>query len=112
MMVILAFNSHLKEFKLCSIILLTDKSGTIYDEMYYKIKSLVTWIPEFITVDFEIANIIAIEKHFPTVRIVPCFFHFSDNVASSKFFWPREERYCKEDEGFNFKFKDIQVYSL
>ena len=61
--------------------LLTSKTRATYFELFAKIRRAMsdlnlTFDPDIIVTDFEIAVIEATKQHFPRARHVGCFFHF------------------------------------
>ncbi|CAF3470781.1 unnamed protein product [Rotaria socialis] len=62
-------------------VLLTGKSGQIYQKMMNEIMALVPgWSPRRVMMDFEKAAMNMVTSTFPTVELSGCFFHLSQSV--------------------------------
>lgn len=58
--------------------LLPDKTQQTYEILFYMINSrFKQWLPETITVDFELAPIKAVRKVFPNIDVKGCYYHLN-----------------------------------
>ncbi|GBO21182.1 hypothetical protein AVEN_113977-1 [Araneus ventricosus] len=71
--------------------LLPRKNSEIYSKLFTVLKQ-AGWNPNSITMDFEVAAIKELERHFPSVNILECNFHFNQCL------WSGLVRDYKDDE--------------
>ncbi|GBM90922.1 hypothetical protein AVEN_171015-1 [Araneus ventricosus] len=60
--------------------LLPRKNSEIYSKLFTVLKH-AGWNPNSITMDFEVAAIKELERHFPSVNILGCNFHFNQYLS-------------------------------
>ena len=80
-LILLVFNN--KEFKsiLCSIALIARENKETLITVYEFLKNKYNWNPNFISIDFAKAEFKALKYVFPSIKIIPCFFHFVANIS-------------------------------
>ena len=80
-LIILAFDNTKYSTVLCNIsLILNENKETFYSVLEYFNKRY-KYEPKNITTDYSLAEIKAIKSLFPSINIIPCFFHFLQNIC-------------------------------
>ena len=77
---LLAFNKKLYNSILCNISIIANENKETFITLFNFLKSKYKFIPKKITCDFCKALLLSIKIVFPGCSIIPCFFHFMQNV--------------------------------
>ena len=78
--VLLAFNKDKYKTILCNLSLIEKENTEIFITILEHLKYKYNLIPKKISIDFSKAEYKAIKAVFPNIIIIPCFFHFINNI--------------------------------
>ena len=79
--IILAFDNTKYSTVLCNISLILKENKEIFFSVLEYLNKRFKFEPKNITTDYSLAEIKAIKSLFPGINIIPCFFHFLQNIC-------------------------------
>ena len=93
----LAFNKKLYRTIICNISIIANENKETFIVLFNHLKIKYNFNPKKITIDFSKALILSLKVCFPSIIIIPCFFHYMQNVI----------RHFKEIKRKNKTIKDL-----
>ena len=80
-LIILAFDNTKYSTVLCNISLILNENKETFFSVLEYLNKRYKFEPKNITTDYSLAEIKAIKSLFPNINIIPCFFHFLQNIC-------------------------------
>ena len=80
-LIIIAFNRETYNTILCNISLISNENKETFCQVFNYLKNKHLFNPNAVTIDYSLAEYNAIRTVFPNCRIIPCFFHFIQNIS-------------------------------
>ena len=78
--VLLAFNKDLFKTIICNLSIIENENKETFVTILEYLKVKYNWLPERISIDYSRAERNALMYLFPNIEIIPCFFHFMENI--------------------------------
>ena len=80
-LIILLFNSELFRTLLCNISIISNQNKETFYTIFDYLKKKYKFNPNIITIYYSLAEVNGIKHVFPQIRLIPCFFHFMQNIV-------------------------------
>ncbi len=81
LLIILAFNNNLYKTLLWNISLICNENKETFISVLNYLKNRYNFILSKITIDYPLSELNAIQYIYPNIIIIPCFFHFIQNIC-------------------------------
>ena len=76
----MAFNKDLFKTIICNLSIIENENKETFVTILEYLKVKYNWLPERISIDYSRAERNALIYSFPNIEIIPCFFHFMENI--------------------------------
>ena len=80
---LLALNKEKYHTTLCNLSMIFNENTETFYTLFDYLKNKYNFKTKYITIDFSVAEYYGFKKVFKDIIIIPCFFHFCQNIVSN-----------------------------